>query len=393
MADHHVFGLFILSILAAVGMAIAIQPEGGSVSSEVGIFVVHPKTVEAGVLARGMVAVRHEFKSGKFSAVVPEERLADLSLIADVEQVPLYHLAAKPDLVGRKPAVRTCTPGVPWGISRVNGGSGGAGVKVAVLDSGVYTAHLDLKNRVADCKDFTKGLVIRNGCSDGNGHGTHVAGTILADGGSDGRGIVGVAPQASLFAYKVCGSDGSCWSDDIAAAIEYAADRGVNIISMSLGGDSPVSIMRDAVDYATAKDVLVVAAAGNDGPSDGSIDYPGAFANVVAVAATDSADNIAAFSSRGINYDTTPFVVEESDVEFAAPGVFVESTWNDGCYRTISGTSMATPHVSGLAAALWQGLAGTTRILLQENAKAGSDLGRPGDDPDAGLGMPVRVLV
>ena len=352
------------------------------------IFVVHPKDSAAGEHARALVSVRHEFPQGVFTAEVPLVRYQELSRFADLEPVPLYHVSGKP-----APATRTCTPSTqrPWGVSRVNGGLGGLGIRVAVLDTGTMTKHFDVKNRVVDCKDFTKGFTVQKGCSDGNGHGTHVAGTILADKGSDGKGITGVAPQASLLAYKVCGNDGSCWSDDIAAAMRYAADKGVHIVSMSLGGDSPVSIMRDAVSYASGKGVLIVAAAGNDGPTDGTIDYPGAYPEVVAVAATDSADAVASFSSRGINYDTTPFSNEERDVEFAAPGVQVESTWNDGCYRTISGTSMATPHISGLAAALWQGTASATRTFLQDNARAGLDLGRAGDDPDAGFGMPVKL--
>ncbi len=377
---HTTIILFVISVTVILAIAVFGQ-------QKTGIFVVHPKDAGAGEHARSFVSVRHEFPQGVFTAEVPLARYQQLAQLAVLEPVPLYYISGKP-----APAARTCTPSaqLPWGVSRVNGGLGGAGIRVAVLDTGAMTNHFDLKNRVVDCKDFTKGFNIQKGCSDANGHGTHVSGTILADRGSDGKGVMGVAPQASLLAYKVCGNDGSCWSDDIAAALRYAADKGANIVSMSLGGDSPVSIMRDAVRYASSKGVLVVAAAGNDGPSDGTIDYPGAYPEVVAVAATDATDAVASFSSRGINYDTLPYVSEERDVEFAAPGVQVESTWNDGCYRTISGTSMATPHISGLAAALWQGNASATRTFLQNNARAGLDLGRVGDDPDAGFGMPVR---
>jgi len=85
------------------------------------------------------------------------------------------------------------------------------------------------------------------------------------------------------MAIKVCGAGGSCWTDDIAAGIDYAANNGANIISMSLGGDSESSLIRDAIDYATGKGVLIVVAAGNDGPADGSIDYPGANVKVIAI--------------------------------------------------------------------------------------------------------------
>ena len=282
---------------------------------------------------------------------------------------------------------RTCYPDSqkPWGIIKVNGGSGGAGVKVAVLDTGVYTDHLDLKSNIVDCKDTTK-RGIKKGCADGNGHGTHVSGTILANGGSDGLGIYGVAPAAKLMAIKVCGNSGICWGDDIAEGIYYAADNGANIISMSLGGDEPDSQILSAIDYAVAKGVLVVAAAGNDGPAEGSIDYPGAYVKVIAVGAIDMNETVPDWSSRGIN--DGDYIIEEKEVEFGAPGVSVESTYKDGCYAYMSGTSMATPHISGLAAKLWQDSASATRDYLQELAKQ-HDLYTTGDDPATGFGLPI----
>ena len=283
------------------------------------------------------------------------------------------------------PTERTCYPNAqkPWGIVRVNGGSGGAGIKVAVLDTGVYKDHLDLKTNIVDCKDTTK-KGIKRGCADGNGHGTHVSGTILANGGSDDLGTYGVAPEAKLMAIKVCGNSGFCWGDDIAAGIRYVADNGANIISMSLGGDNPDSQILSAIDYAVNKGVLVIAAAGNDGPADGSIDYPGAYVKVIAVGAIDSTEEVPDWSSRGIN--DGDYVIEEKEVEFGAPGVSVESTYNDGCYAYMSGTSMATPHVSGLAAKLWQGSASATRDYLQSIAK---DIWEIEDDTATGFGLPI----
>ena len=185
------------------------------------------------------------------------------------------------------------------------------------------------------------------------------------------------------MAVKVCGNSG-CWSDDIARAIRYAADNGANIISMSLGGDSEGSLEKDAIAYAVSKGVLVVAAAGNDGPADGSIDYPGANADVVAVAALDSSRNVPDWSSRGVN--DGDYVVEEREVELAAPGVSVQSTYKNGCYATMSGTSMATPHVSGLTAKLWQGSASATRDYLHSLAQ---DVHTAGDDTATGWGLTV----
>ena len=161
-----------------------------------------------------------------------------------------------------------------------------------------------------------------------------MAGTILADGGTDNLGIYGMAPEAKLFAYKVCGNSGSCWADDIAMAIRTAADNDAEIISMSLGSNTESSLIRDAISHAVGNGVLIVAAAGNDGPTMGSIDYPGANVNVIAVGAIDINENVPSWSSRGINDGDR--IVEEKEVEFGAPGVSVESTWIGGNYNTIS---------------------------------------------------------
>lgn len=331
-------------------------------------------------LLKTAFTVQHNFEGGFTSELTKDQAKALEQSGVDVEEVPLYYLLAKPSV-----ATRTCTPSVqkPWGVVKVNGGSGGAGVNVTVLDTGVNKNHLDLSVKL--CKDATKSG-IQNGCSDRNGHGTHVSGTIAANGGADGKGIFGVAPQANLWMVKVCGSGGSCWSDDIATAIRYAADQGTNIISMSLGSNSESTLIRDAITYAVGKGVLVVAAAGNDGPEDGSIDWPGANAAVVAVGAIDSAEAVASWSSRGVN--DGDYVKEAREVEFGAPGVSVLSTWSNGCYATLSGTSMATPHVSGLAAKLWQGSAAATRQYLQDMAKL-HDLHTAGDDTATGFGLPV----
>lgn len=342
--------------------------------------------------------VRHEFADGVMSVEVsPQaaEQLANNPRFTILGQATQWHVTAKP---GGGTTTRQYTPSdqTPWGMEAVYNDpslaatSGGAGVKVAVLDTGAKKDHFDLKNRIAQCKDFTRGGV-RNGCNDGYGHGTHVAGTIAADGGSDGKGIYGVAPQATLYAYKVCGNSGLCWSDDVAAAIVHATDQGADIVSMSLGGSALASVEKNAIDYAVANGVLVIAAAGNSGPNLNTIEYPGAYVKVVAVAALNSLLSVADFSSRGVN--DGDFVIEEREVEIAMPGVAVESTWNDGGYRTISGTSMATPHASGLAARNWQGSADATRAWLQSRAAlwdiTSGQYAAVGDDPASGFGFPT----
>lgn len=355
--------------------------------------------------------IRHEFKEG-FTADLTDWQLR-VAKVFGVETIPVKKLyvltesvsAAEEAIDGTKarpganiPTRALPSDQIPWGIEAIYNydpnltkTSGGASVSVAVLDTGVLTTHPDLKNRIAQCKDFTgaKQPIINGKCEDKNGHGTHVSGIIAADGGDDGKGIYGVAPEAKIFAYKVCGTNGSCWSDDIAIAIMAAADEGANIINMSLGSDVESSLIKDAVTHAVGKNVLVVAASGNDGPEIGSIDYPGANPDVVAVGAFDVNLDVVDWSSRGINSTTDADFIDYGDIEFAAPGAVIESTWKDGGYVIMSGTSMATPHVSGLAAALWQKSSldpdSATRELLRKFSK---DLGPAGEDDASGFGFP-----
>jgi subtilisin len=380
------------------------------------------------LILKGLVGVQHDFDRGFTADFTPGQLKAFEQLArifgAEVEAVPQYEITQRRDVVkppastqssrapvetpSAKPESKPINPGkgggdkeptpvervaspsnqTPWGIKMIYDNpsisktSGGNGVIIAVLDTGVNVSHIDLSRRVIECKDFTR-RAVKNGCEDGNGHGTHVAGTVLADGGEDGKGIYGVAPDASLFAYKVCGNSGSCWADDIAQAIRHASDQGAHIISMSLGSNSESSLIRDAINYAYGK-TLIVAAAGNDGPAEGSIDYPGANAKVVAVGALNSSMLVTNFSSRGINNNDG--LITEREVEFAAPGLNIESTWNDGTYKSISGTSMATPHVSGLAAKLWKGSALETRAYLKTVA---TDISPWGEDIHSGFGIPL----
>jgi subtilisin len=210
-------------------------------------------------------------------------------------------------------------------------------------------------------------------------------GIISADAGNDGLGIWGIAPEVTLNVYRVCSN--FCWSDDVASAINYAVGAGTNIINMSFGGSGLAQVEKQALDNAAANDVLLVAAAGNDGPGYDTIGYPAAYEKVMAIAAIDEGLAVAGFSSRGINDDD--YVIEEREVEMAAAGVDVLSTYKDGCYAWGSGTSMAAPHIAGLAAILWQETgAETTRTYLQDRAKV-IDLDEPGDDPATGFGLPT----
>lgn len=332
------------------------------------------------------VAVRHGLGNGKVSAHISDAQLAKLNQlgiayeVAQVRTISATTSKGKPGGGGTRPVPTTQ---VPYGIKMIYGNptlttagiGGGAGVTVAVLDTGSIK-HNDFYRAdgsfiITDCVNFadTKNPQIEGQCADGHGHGTHVTGTIAAAGGTDGKGIFGVAPQANIFSYKVLNDRGSGYSDDIAAAIRTAADRGANIISMSLGASSGAQIELDAIRYAQSKGVLVVAAAGNSGPNADTIDYPGAYAEAVAVASLNPNEVVSYYSSRGIT-DGNDNTIVDREVEVSGPGRSVISTYKDGAYTTMSGTSMATPHIAGLAAKMWRGSASTTRSWLVNQAKA-----------------------
>jgi len=367
-------------------------------------------------------SVRWELSENGFSTEMNEKQFEALQKNKNitVTKVPIVTL----DTIGleNKNTVEESTPDnqiaarasqqVPWGIKAIYNNnnltstSGGSGINVAVLDTGVNISHPDLVNRVEQCKDFTGSTtVINNSCTDRNGHGTHVAGTALADGGSDRGGVYGVAPSADLWAYKVLTDSGSGYSDDIAAAIRHAADQATStrtktVINMSLGSSANNSLISSAVNYAYNKGVLVVAAAGNSGYSQGTIGYPGALVNAIAVAALENVQQngtyrIANFSSRGYASTDGDYVIQQGDIEISSPGASVYSTWYNGGYNTISGTSMATPHVAGLAAKVWAQNPSWShtqlRTNLQNRAKAvdikGGYGAATGDDYASGFGF------
>ncbi|SHL41881.1 major intracellular serine protease [Anaerocolumna jejuensis DSM 15929] len=241
---------------------------------------------------------------------------------------------------------------IPQGIQLINApylweaGKKGDGVVVAIIDTGCQTDHPDLAGRIIGGKNFSSDYS-KNPAKyeDNNGHGTHVAGTIAAI--ENNAGVVGVAPLVKLLIVKVLDKNGSGSYQNIIDGINYAvAWRGSNgekvrVISMSLGGPSDVTKLHNAVKNAVAKDVLVVCAAGNEGDNNSNTNeysYPAAYAESIAVGAVDFNKKIASFSNSNDN------------VDLVAPGVGILSTYMGGKYATLSGTSMATPHVSGASA-------------------------------------------
>jgi thermitase len=250
------------------------------------------------------------------------------------------------------------------------------GVKIGIVDTGIDQTHPELSGKVANCADAVGGVLIEGTCVDDNMHGTHVAGTIAAK-ANNATGVAGVAFNANLAICRALRTAaGTGLSSDVAACINWVHARGAKVISMSLGGGDSTTL-RNAVVNAwkggAANGSVLVAAAGNDGNS--TVNYPAGYAEVVSVAATDHNDARASFSNTN------------SDVEVAAPGVSVLSTIPGGQYARLSGTSMATPHASGVAGVLWQLFPGDTAAGIRGRLTAAvNDLGPAGRDPSFGFG-------
>ena len=266
-----------------------------------------------------------------------------------------------------------------FGVSDAWRHSRGAGIRVAVLDTGVDDTHQDLRGQILQTEDFTRSPY---GAMDVQSHGTHCAGVIAAR--ENGEGVVGVCPDLAedgggLLIGKVLGDDGSGRGRWVADGIHWAHEQGAHIISMSLGAPHPDSRIMKAIEYVVQQGAFVITAAGNDGgggTSQDRVNYPARFRETIAVGAVGKDQLIADFSSRG------------DAVDIAGPGHNILSTVPGNRYVRMSGTSMATPFVSAVVAlARSQGELGSTtdlRDLLYEHAQ---DAGLPGKDRDYGAGL------
>jgi len=231
-----------------------------------------------------------------------------------------------------------------WGVDRIDaewvwgGGEGatndttgldGEFVKVGVLDTGIDLTHPDLS--VRGNVNFVNP---RKDGNDDNGHGSHVSGIIAAL--DNNQGVIGVAPKAYLYAVKVLDAHGSGWLSDLVSGLQWCIDNHMQVVNMSLGASSDNQTFHDAITATYNAGVIMVAAAGNSGTL--GLDYPGRYPETIAVSATNSDDSLASYSSYG------------PQVDLAAPGTSIYSTYKKGGYATLSGTSMATPHVTGTVA-------------------------------------------
>ncbi|WP_397344868.1 S8 family peptidase [Paenibacillus peoriae] len=234
---------------------------------------------------------------------------------------------------------------IPKGVQMIQApevwdkGKKGKGVRIAIIDTGCQTDHPDLKGRIAKVSKNFSDHGSPKDITDFEGHGTHVAGTIAAV--LNNQGVAGVAPEAELMILKVFDRDGFAQNVNVIKAIDYAIANKARVISMSLGSQFNDPELHEAVKRAVNAEIAVICAAGNEGDGQGTTierNYPAAYPESICVGAVD------------LNKNITDFTNTNDQVDLVAPGHFIQSTWNDGKYKTISGTSMATPHVSGAAA-------------------------------------------
>ncbi|MBM3188880.1 MAG: S8 family peptidase [Chloroflexi bacterium] len=237
----------------------------------------------------------------------------------------------------------------------------GEGVRIAIVDTGIDPTHPDFRGRVAETTDFTG-----EGPIDRHGHGTHCASVAAGSGAASGGKYRGVAPQAAIYAAKVLRADGEGMMSDVMAGIEWAVDRGVQVIGLSLGGSGPsdgTDALSEMCDAATEAGVTLCVAAGNDGPAAYTIGPPGAARQVITVGATDDSDRVGYFSSRGPTLDgrvKPDIVLPGVDIVAArAVGTNMGTMVND-YYTGATGTSMAAPHAAGVCALLLQAEPGLT---------------------------------
>jgi subtilisin family serine protease len=409
---------FALASVLCVGMVVPALASGqANTQIRSIVFTEGEAVIEAArqeVTQHGGVILKELATRNGLVVLIPEQARENIVKIPGV-------IAVEPDLVlsavkgpppgkGPKPKEPQPSENLPWGVDRIDaelvwdsngdlvvdpGANVGAGVDVAIIDTGIDKDHQDLQANLAGGINFVgKGpswnrKVDPTKWDDDNGHGTHVAGTVAAV--DNDIGVIGIAPGASLWAVKVLDRTGSGYLSDVIDGIYWAADNGMEVINLSLGIDKATldqypndrQALQDAVDYAyLTKGVVVVAAAGNEGAGEDTVIYPARFDSVIAVAATNNSDNRASFSSTG------------PAVELVAPGVDIYSTWNDGYYNTISGTSMASPHVAGtVALVIATGISDSSgNGLINDEVRArlqttADDLGATGTDEYYGHGL------
>lgn len=339
-----------------------------------GEFIVVLKSREA--VALGKVSKADALQVAQSASVKPRNVYGSVlsGFSASLSEHQYQALASNPAVAYIEPnrIIKVASQAVPWGVTKVaaplahSNSISGSGVKVAILDTGIKYDHADLADNYVSGYDF---ISDDSDPMDDNGHGTHVAGTVAAVDNS--VGVLGAAPEASLYAVKVLNSEGEGTDAELIAGLDWAVANSMDVVNMSLGSTETSQSKEDACDSAYAAGIVLCAAAGNGG----GVMYPAAYESCIAVSATNYYNNFAWFSSYG------------SDVEVCAPGVDIYSTYGSS-YETLDGTSMATPHVSGVCALiLAAGQYQTPPDVREQLTSTCIDLGESGRDDYYGYGL------
>jgi subtilisin len=366
------------------GAIAAIPTDSTGTSAVIVTFRSRPGTGGRGLVERHRGHVRHQFD------LIP-------SIAADLPAAEITALQNDPSVacVEADAECHALDDALPWGVDKVDadgvwggaqgavnvvaGRASGTGIGVAIIDTGINYNHPDLAPNYGGGQSWIAG----KGPLDDNGHGSHVSGIVAA--ADNGSGVIGVAPSVKLFALKVLNSSGSGTYSSVIAALQWcvANKTGFNIrvANMSLGGPDSFAL-RQACDNAYAAGIVLVAAAGNNGSGGkrSTVSAPATYTEaVIAVAGTDQNNNRASWSSTG------------SEVELSAPGVSIQSDYLGTGLYTMSGTSMACPHVAGAAALVISsgilGLSPTPAQIRSRLDSTATDLGAKGRDTSYGYGL------
>ena len=384
-----IFLITLILVLSAGKIAFSFQENSEGFSRKIVVFKkgVDPRTKEDLIKKAGAIKIK-DFKlinGGAFYLSLKGEKLLSQNKeILKIEQdQEVFTLSRWANPKKTEPQPKEI---LPWGIDRIEAekvwaSTTGDSVKVAVVDTGIDISHPDLRDNI---KGGVSTVSYTSSYNDDNGHGTHVAGIIAAI--DNEIGVVGVGPKIDLYAVKVLNRKGSGYLSDVIEGLEWVlekknTDGGDWVINMSLGTALDNSTFHEVIKKLNEENIPVVAAAGNE--NGGKVTFPAAYDEVIAVSATDQQDRLASFSSVG------------PEIDLAAPGVNIYSTYKGKTYTTLSGTSMAAPHVTGVVALLLDTKkcdldndnVCSPREIQQRLEGTAKDLGPDGKDKYYGAGL------